>query len=452
MKELFLFRLRGYRLIFVAALVLAPLAFLLYHVESYGVDVPYMDEWSMISAFDQYYSGSLRIIDLTAPHFEHRPFFPRTLILLMGTATGWNIKYELRINIAFAFLTLALFCLLLWHSTPHDAGGDTVWLFPLLSVVVFSLRQSINWLSGWQIAIFLNILAVAGGLITLRFVDRRHWLLIPSMLLGVVATYSFANGLLFWPLGLIAIAIAGFESRTRKTLYVLCFASVSVVAWITYFSRYTPEPRALQLEGILREPWRYLKYVASYLGSPISSARATKLGAFGIVIAGFAHWALLIKRRTKLQRVLPFSLLTLYAIGSAIGTGFGRGGFGIGQATTSRYVTFGNLLWISNLSLLFLIFVNNAMEQTRKPHVWRVGRWLSVALIIVIGLLALRESRMSAADFEAFHRRVAPARVALLEGTRPYLLRRIDINPRILLRYREVLKHYGLSVFRGSEN
>ena len=132
-------------------------------VYKYWVNVPFGDQWDFIPLIEKSYIGTLTFGDFWAQHNEHRPIFPRLIMLALSRLSRWNIFYELWVNI---ILALAIFKVLtmLIYKTFKCAKINNFWFIPVISVMIFSPNQSSNWLAGWQMQIFLNILAIVGGI------------------------------------------------------------------------------------------------------------------------------------------------------------------------------------------------------------------------------------------------------------------------------------------------
>jgi hypothetical protein len=58
-------------------LVLLPVVVGFLYVRAFGVNVVYIDAWSMPLLFDKWASGTLSLWDLYYQHNEHRMFFPK---------------------------------------------------------------------------------------------------------------------------------------------------------------------------------------------------------------------------------------------------------------------------------------------------------------------------------------------------------------------------------------
>jgi len=120
---------------------LVPIVCLIASVAIYKVDVPHWDQWCLVPYLDKYFSGTLTLRDLWAQHNEHRLLFPRIIMILLAAYTGWNISYELAVNILLAvgiFGTLAYYIKKLETQIDNFSAALAI---PIVSVVVFSLSQ-----------------------------------------------------------------------------------------------------------------------------------------------------------------------------------------------------------------------------------------------------------------------------------------------------------------------
>ena len=102
-----------------------------------------------------------------------------------------------------------------------------------LSCLIFSLAQHRNWLWGMQIQLWLCLAAAVAGLFILshRLTTRR---VIAAVVLGFVATHSFANGLVYWVVGLLLalLAPASSEPQRRRLLAVwLLFGTLAIFSF-----------------------------------------------------------------------------------------------------------------------------------------------------------------------------------------------------------------------------
>lgn len=327
----------------LAALV--PICVLVGYVAIYGVNVPHWDQWEFVSALGRSFDGNFSFADVWDLHNEHRLVIPRLLMVGMAHVSGWNILWEMWLDV---LLAVGLFAVVV-RSLKLSR-----WSVALASLIVFSLAAWENWLWGWQVQILLNVLAATASLSLLQVDPLPRIRFVGALLLGAVAFYSFGNGILLAPLGACMLLYL----RRDRSQYVL--AGIWLAAWaliaVPYFIGFETPDAHPALESPLSSPLNYPLYVCAYLGrlvAPFSSVWVVAAaGAFGLLL--LLGSALVLGSRSAAERramVLPLALAG-YAIGSAVLTGVGRAGFGAAQALSPRYVTISLLLWVALVALL----------------------------------------------------------------------------------------------------
>ncbi|MBI3551439.1 MAG: hypothetical protein HY077_02875 [Elusimicrobia bacterium] len=302
-----------------AALALGVLAAM---VALCGVDLPYSGEWDFFPALEKCCSGRLAFADLWRQDHEHRVIFQRGLMLLMARASAWDVRWELAASLV---LALAAFLVV---ARRFDQRG---WALAVAAGLSFSLAAWGNWLWGIQVGLFLSFLAFFGA-ITLLLHERE----VLASLCAVVASYSFATGLLAWPVGL---ALLWSQRRKRAArIWGACGLAVGVL----YFAGYEPQGPP----GAPLSPPRLLAYVLIFLGSPLcswSDGLASLLG-----LSGLAGFVVLWRR----ERPPEAAAWAAYAVGGAAMAAVGRSGEGLHQALSTRYITMAVPLWLGLLLLI----------------------------------------------------------------------------------------------------
>ena len=378
-----------------ALAVLWPVALVIWFIWKYYVDVPFLDQWEFVPLLRKSYEGHFALSDLWAQHNEHRLLFPRLIWLALAHLTHWNGYYELATNVLLAGLTFVVISLQLRATARAVGARRAIWMIPLLSFVVFSLNQHENWLWGWDIQIFLNVLAVVAGLVLLAnpLCDWRRFA--AALALGVVALYSFANGIAYWLLGLPILLLVRPESRRILRLRIVLWTLAGAAVIYSYVYDFQPVSYHPSWSFIFQHPIGWLKYVGAYLGAPCITSRKELAGvSMWVGLAGFlvlcsTTWLLLRVQRLELRRLTPYLAISLYGIGSAMITGIGRAGFGAHQAMSSRYVTIGDLLWIPNIILLYLLASRAKVPGERgagasSAGVMRFGGWIGLVAIMLM--------------------------------------------------------------------
>ena len=266
-------------------------------------------------------------------------------------------------------LAVGIFAVIVWQikATARNLGVRAMrWAIPASSLIVFSVSQYQTWLWSANMSTLLNVLAVLGGIVVLANGAPNWRRLAAAAMLGIVATHSFTNGIILWPIGLLTL-LTVTSGQPKRMAIISAWVLVSVVIIWSYFWHYQMPigntPRSLVLE----HPLRYAAYVLTFLGG--IGAQYPKDNDFGVGIGELAFlfglaalfggcWTVWLLTRWKiasLNALLPYIGMSLYSICSALLAGFARLGLGTEQAASSRYCTIVVPLWTSLVVLLCLL-------------------------------------------------------------------------------------------------
>ena len=205
-------------------LILLPGIITSFYINRFAVNVPFWDAWSFVRVLQAYTEGGNWLSIIWEPAQAHRLFFPKLIFLLLAQFTDWNVVTQMYVSHLLAWGSL-LILFLLYQKTI----GGSLWGFVPVAWLVFSLGQWENILWGWQVSIYLQVFSF---LITIFFLtsQRIFW----AIIFGIVSSYSFLNGLLIWPIGMLVL----IAMRTKKWFLVAWFfSSVLVIGF--YFTNYT---------------------------------------------------------------------------------------------------------------------------------------------------------------------------------------------------------------------
>ncbi len=406
----------------------------------YTLDLPRLDQWEFIPFLEKAYNGTLSWHDFWAQHNEHRIVFPRLVFLLLAKLTAWNLYYEVAANL---LLGLLIFILIAWQAHVGYARCQLPPPFPflwLLSLCVFSLSQWQNWFLGWQLQIFMSLFFLLSGCALLN-TKRGGWGTFSLVLLcGIGATYSFANGMLFWPIAIIFF----WANSVWKHRHHVCFIGVALLVMATYFYGYTTPSYHPPLWNALRHPIRLPLYVLCYLGQPVFNFH--KLGAACIGLVGVTLWGgglyRLFRYEGRDTALLRYCLmLGGYSLASALMTAVARVELGTAQAMSSRYITLANPLWCS---LFFLLPVLLPESNTLA----KMGRY---ALSGGLAILLLTASLYGAYRWTERYNACQPVRDALLAGERTPLVVRLHPDSDVVYARTPLLRQHGLCLFHTGD-
>jgi hypothetical protein len=429
-----------------------PIVVLIFFIVKYRVEIPQADEWSLVPLIDKSYQGTLQLNDLWALHNEHRLLFPRIVLLQVVKFSHWQILSELLTNVLFASISFVAMVSLIKRLNKPAA-----WLIPLLSLMIFSLNQSENWFLGWNVQIFMNIAAVILGLIVIG--SEFSWArVIASAALGIVATYSFANGFLFWPIAFLLLWQKR-NSINRSPIVFTLWILIAVTSFTLYVHGYSAPAEHPSPWHFLNQPLSALNYFLAYLGSPLlafckktpavvqwlsqkgfsvpevlvwMADRAPSFAGFiGIILFVFAIYRP--KRDQSSSVVFIFFAIASYVLLSAIVSTIARSGLGMANALSLRYITISIWFWIS-------LIIISVFEQRLK------FKRLFLTIVIVCIIL---NSIYGAMYSIKVHSYLLPARSEVLRLQDETLLKRLYPDVEYIRKAVRILQRYHLSVFRG---
>jgi hypothetical protein len=365
-----------------ALILLAPLVTVCV-VYAYSFNLPYWDGWALVTILEKCDSGTLSFSDFWNLHNEHRPMFPRLVMLAIACGTDWDVRYQCYASIAVAAVTLFLLYSILRRNSE---GRTPLWLMAVFSVLVFSLAQWENWTWGWTIQIFMSVCCTVAAVWAFCRWDRRFTGVVLGSVFATVAGYSFVNGLLTW---VVLMIMAVQQRRPRKQIAVLVGVFVVVTAF--YFYGYRTPPHHPSLFGFLRHPCDFVRYVLAYIGSPLSLRKSPTVIMGLFFVSATVTMLLRIRRHSgdEFNRLSPWIALALYSFLSACVTGVGRSAFGVDQAITSRYTTISSLFVISAI-----VIATSYVRTCRRTTGVLSPRWVRCVNIVVV-LLSLAYAAVS---------------------------------------------------------
>jgi len=371
------------RLVIVILVITLPVVLSFFFVKTYGVNVVFWDQWEIVPLFDKFFTGHLSFADLFARHNEHRIFFPRVVMLLLGVITHYNNVAEMY----FSWFLIVLASYVLFTAYIRTFGCTEGTLIKFIPVVwlLFSLRQWENLLWGFQIQFYMVILFVLLALYLLETSKSLGWRFALSGVSGVIATFSLGNGLLIWPIGLVQILCTyRLQTKELRRLYLkmaTVWSLAGIFLYIVYFIGYTKPSH---------HPISSLGYLLACIGSPLAIELYTALGMGLLLLLLFiCVGGLSIRNKLNVQPSTPFCLsLVLFALLSAALLVLTRSGLGVEQALSSRYTT---IMALGIVGLYLLIMSLKVRHENVKTFFFGFLVSLVVLGVVTSGSHALVE-------------------------------------------------------------
>ncbi len=321
--------------------------------------------------------------------FHGRSLFPLVCSLLLQAATGvWLYRIVRRTGQASGLSRLLLGC--------------------AVGAALSSAQQFPNLVMGFQIQFTMVYCASCGALLALiRAAERRQegrdpdlWFAI-SCVAALLATYSSANGLLFWPV----LLLFGLWLRLPSRFLFALLLDTVLVGMFYLRGYHTPGETSGPFEALTQHSGRVLIVAATFVGSPFDAIRSVLAVPFGapsddgrVAFAGVCGaigigaliWSgiLLWRRRDRytkghaaLIHIAGFVVVTAGLVG------LGRANFPLVAALDYRYVTHGLVFWIA-MGAFYWSLVERRLAAPRVH--WRKIAFSGVVLGMIVGL-AMRQ-------------------------------------------------------------
>jgi hypothetical protein len=365
--------------------------------------VPLWDEWQEIDAIVTAPQHQPPISWLWSLHNEHRVVFYRLLLLAdihLFHGKHWVYFWAM---LAVQILFLATLAWML-----RFAGVNGALWRAAVGLGAFALFCPSQWENfGWafQISFLLPglflILALSALLKyerSVREVSPKWIYLALSILAAGAATYSSANGVLLWPLLLLAAS-----ALFLRPLVLASYAGFGLAFLGSYLYHYSaPSIHSSPLNSI-RHPLPVLQYTAGYLGVifppwvHIRNVLAVSSGSVGLLI-GLVVTIWVLRRQPREPLHVALLAVMYFAVATGFITALGRIGFGLAQAFSSRYQTFNLLFWFS--AVILLLFMADRVSSSLRTAMLGITS-ATMLLAFAVFPLGFRASRTRTQQAEA---------------------------------------------------
>jgi hypothetical protein len=238
-------------------------------------------------------------------------FFPTLVLLGNAYVTRWNTISESLLCLLFAFISATVLFVMLGQSLKQRSVG--VIAAALVAAWFFSPVQWESWMSGLYLEWFMCVTgALAAIFLLLKVLDathenRRVVFLFLAAMAAIVSSYSLANGLLVWIVGILMLAVG----KQRRSL-ILAWLVTGVLTATLYYYHYAqlPTPTGPASTVLRHHPVLFVGFLVEFIGGIVGSDKGN-LQAPGIV--GFLLLLCLIpllymvwQRRKDVRSYLPW--------------------------------------------------------------------------------------------------------------------------------------------------
>ncbi len=424
-------------------------------IYTYGVNIPFFDDWAFVDMIDRYLSGNLTFLDIWAQHNEHRPVTMKLLTLVSASLTNWNLVYGMMFSGFVAFLTFVVIAFQISRTFRilKIGGYGLLILFSALSLA--GLSQYENWMWGIAVHWFLaNFLAVSSFVLLLNPSGGFPCFALAAVC-AVLSFMSMGQGFLALLLGLITLFLQpepdGILSP-GKWIKVSVWVAITALFALIYHTGYTKPEHHPSLGSFLSQPMDFLIYVCAYTASSLLrdfELLAIALGTISLVMFLIVLVICLCKMRGNIlyyRSFMPWISISMYAMGTDFVTAISRLGFGWEHALTGRYTTMSALFYVALVVIVWGLMKD--FESERRAS--RNGRSVEFAANVVVSVMMALSIFSSIRMFHHFpdfrEKRLAAMETLVNSADRNKLLL-IFPDAEYVIQKNEILKRHSLAFY-----
>lgn len=322
-------------------LLLCPVLLSVIMVLIYSENVPCADEWGIVSSYKGILDHGLKFQDLFVQHNEHRIFFPRIILLISAICSNWNVVVQMLIS----QIMLMVSAYLLYSNFKLNIGSaKSIYFLPIV-ILLFSFKQYENMLWGFQVGFYLVLMS---AIVSFYFYEKylrinKAFNLYLAILFGIISSFSSIQGLLVWICYLVLFIVENLLNKSKPTKEQIIIMVSGLLCWILYFWGYVKPGGHPDIGsgGFIQ----LIEYFLVFLGGNLSPKIKLAL-LFGIIYVVLLCYCLyiLFKKNGSFSRNIFPCLLILFGLSVCGSVTLGRAGFGVVQASTSRYTSFSILV------------------------------------------------------------------------------------------------------------
>ncbi|MEK0188876.1 hypothetical protein, partial [Microcoleus anatoxicus] len=376
--------------------IIIPASYILYLISQAG-DLSNFDYWWMTWNFysvDGFATNPLNWIFRANEHFVLIPaiIYALNIVITQGSNIGLCV---------FAWFFALIQCHVLIALLPLKLSRFPVqFIFIIVAISIFNFTPAAahNWMRGfsgvhWIIANLFVICAIfclqsyatnlsVGAVPPPSLSSLQDKWVIGSIIFGILGCISYSTPLALWPILCAAAMVLRFP---RQVIYLYCGVSIAVVG--TYFLTYKTPAHHPSLTKI--NPLKFVEYIPTYLGGIFSEniAIASIMGIIGLIAVTIFVGYWLFSKKSDRTEWLPWLSIQIYTLQTALMAAVSRSGFGVEQATASRYATLPALFWMSTI-VLTVLWVRQSELIPRIQTGWLTSLLgiTTIAIVLMYGV------------------------------------------------------------------
>jgi hypothetical protein len=327
---------------------LLPIAGIGIGIAAWGVNIPYVDQLWFVRILSLSREGDLTLRDLFTQANQHRPFIPRLLWLALASLSRYDVRLELWANLLIAIAAFTFVAAHVVRTWRRFEVSPPALLLPLMSFLFFNWAQWEGWLNGFQTVFYLSSACVVIGFVLLKDETTRGRLALAA-LAGTIGTFSGANALSYWPIGLALVLLT--TPAEKRLLRAALWSTVGAAVTFLFAAGWQAPPD-LQASLLTADLLTRAYWVTNFLGAPLMTVPHLAF-PFGLLSIGLFAYVMWHAARTGMWRsLLPYFAIAGFATASGLIISVGRMRLGIVQAVGTGYLTISTWYWFALLAML----------------------------------------------------------------------------------------------------
>jgi len=352
-----------------------------YALFAYYSPVPYWDMWNgYLEFYLKVLHGDFSV--WFAQHNEHKILISRLLFFVDHYFFDGSLVFLIIMNgLLMGLITITH--LSLAQKLFNKESLNYKIMAALLFAFSFSWVQKENITWGFQSQFFLAyVLPYLTFFTMVAFSQKRAniWFIF-SLLLGMLSTFTMANGVLTLPI-LFLLTIVLRLSYYRIALVFLIALSTD---WLYFYDYRSVVGHGSLMEILIEHPLDFVSYFLGYLGSLFyylagkGSVWPAYLGGVTLIVTAIFITLIQFFSSKKTPYYWVIIAFLLYYGATAFGTTGGRANFGVGQAFSSRYMTPNLMAW-GVIAIFYLHYFRSNISISKGL------KYAYVAILIIVSV------------------------------------------------------------------
>jgi hypothetical protein len=292
---------------------------------------------------------------------SHGLIFPNMIVVVSVLFSSWNFIYLMYFGWILISISVIVTYFILKNTFPN-----AIWLIIPISAILYSPIQYGILLWGTAgVSWFMDATFMFLSIYFLNKINTNRYFILPSIVCGIIATFSTAPGIVIWLVGFYSIYFQTKWKKSSLLIWSICLITI-VSIFIFIFSVDSTIKKAIDLEKVISiyGVTNFLFYLSHGIVLKIDMFRAIA-GAF-ILISVISPFLYYIYKKKMESRFIPWTQLGLIGIFISILTLIGRPG-----TFPSRYATMASFDQIAALVIATIIayFIYSKLSSVKKKRI-----------------------------------------------------------------------------------